>query len=111
MLEPRSNLLAADGSVLSPDDTPGAVTLRTGKPISCKALGVVQASGGTLWLEVSAEPLPAGSVLVTFEDITRHWLTETILAARARIAELAPTAMLEEILRATLDEAERLMGS
>jgi PAS domain S-box-containing protein len=109
--DPRSNLLAPDGSVLSPDDTPGAVTRRTGRPITRKTLGVVQANNDTLWLEVSAEPLLDGGVLVSFEDITQHHLTETILAARARLAEQAPAASLEAILRATLDEAEHLTGS
>jgi len=109
--EPRSNLLAPNGSVLSPEDTPGGRALRTGKAVPRQVLGVVRDDGDVLWLEVSSEPLPEGGVMVTFDDVTRQHLTETILAARARIAELAATATLEQVLRATLDEAEHLTGS
>ncbi len=109
--EPRSQLLAADGSPLSPDDTPGALALRTGKAAPRQVLGVVGEDGDVLWLGLSAEPLPEGGVLVSFEDVTRQHLTENILAARARLSELAPSVSLEALLRATLDEAERLTGS
>jgi PAS domain S-box-containing protein len=109
--EPRSQLLAANGSVLAPEDAPGVIALRTGRPVHRQELGMVGEDGDVLWLEVSAEPLPEGGVLVTFDDVTKHHLTESILAARARIAELAATATLEQILRTTLDEAERLTGS
>ncbi len=109
--EARSNLLNADGSVLSPEETPGVLALRSRKPVLHQVLGLVRENGDTQWLEVSAEPLPEGGVLVCFDDITRQHLTESILAARARIAEMAATATLEEVLRATLDEVERLTGS
>jgi hypothetical protein len=50
-------------------------------------------------------------VLVSFDGITRPHLTENILAAHARIAELAATVSLQELLRATLDEVGHLTGS
>jgi PAS domain S-box-containing protein len=109
--EARSQLLAADGSPMAPDDTPGAVALRTGKAVARQVLGMVRDDGDVLWLSLSAEPLPEGGVLVSFDDVTRQQLTETILASRTRIAEMASSATLEQILRATLDEAERLTGS
>ncbi len=109
--EDQWNLLAADGSVLPLEETPGALSLRTGKAVRRQVVGVVKADGDVLWLEISAEPTAEGGALVTFEDITRHHLAESILAARARIAEQAVSSSLEEILRATLDEAERLTGS
>ncbi|MCE1203697.1 MAG: PAS domain S-box protein [Holophagaceae bacterium] len=105
------NLLSADGSVMSVAETPGARTLRTGKPVHRQVVGVVEDDGDVLWLDISAEPTQGGGALISFDDITRHHLTETILAARARIAELASSATLEQVLRATLDEAERLTGS
>ncbi|MBK8790136.1 MAG: PAS domain S-box protein [Holophagaceae bacterium] len=109
--EARSQLLAADGSPMAPDDTPGAVALRTGKAVARQVLGMVRDDGDVLWLSLSAEPLPEGGVLVSFDDVTRQQLAETILASRTRIAEMASSATLEQILRATLDEAERLTGS
>ena len=109
--EGQWDLLAADGSVLPLEETPGALVLRTGKAVHRQVVSVVKVDGDALWLEISAEPTMDGGALVTFEDITRHHLAESILAARARIAELTATATLEQILRATLDEAERLTGS
>jgi PAS domain S-box-containing protein len=109
--EPSSQLLAANGSVLAPEDAPGVIALRTGRPVYRQELGMVGEDGDVRWLEVSAQPLPEGGVLVTFDDVTKHHLTESILAARARIAELAATATLDQLLRTTLDEAERLTGS
>ncbi|MBK9795994.1 MAG: PAS domain S-box protein [Holophagaceae bacterium] len=109
--EGRWDLLAADGKVLPLDETPGALALRTGKAVPRQVVGVVKTDGDVLWLEILAEPTAEGGALVTFDDITRHHLAESILAARARIAEQATSATLEEILRATLDEAERLTGS
>jgi len=107
----RWDMLATDGSVLPLEETPGAVVLRTGKAVLRQVLGVVRPDGDVLWLEISAEPSRDGGALMTFDDITRHHLAESILASRARLAELASTANLEQILRATLDEAERLTGS
>ncbi|MFZ1377093.1 MAG: PAS domain S-box protein [Geothrix sp.] len=109
--EGRWAILATDGSVLPLEETPGAVVLRTGKAVHRHVVGVVKPDGDVLWLEISAEPTAEGGALVSFDDITRHHLAESILAARARIAELAATSTLEQILRATLDEAERLTGS
>ena len=48
---------------------------------------------------------------MTFEDRTEAYYAQAILAARTRIGDLAATATLEAILRATLDEAELLTGS
>jgi PAS domain S-box-containing protein len=48
---------------------------------------------------------------VVLSDISARKRTEAILAARARLAAFALTHSLEELLRATLDEAEALTGS
>ncbi|MFN7957657.1 MAG: PAS domain S-box protein [Holophagaceae bacterium] len=108
---PGWHLLSPDGSVLSSEDMPAAICLRTRRSLHHQVIGLVPDSGDVLWLNISAEPVPDGGVLLTFEDVTRSHLTEAILAARAHIAEIAATATLPEILRATLDEAERLTGS
>lgn len=107
----RTRMLAADGTILSAAGTPPVRALSTGKPVPATPLGWVRADGETLWLEVAAEPLAGGGVLVSFQDITEHHVTNAVLAARERLVERAVDATLEEVLRATLDEAERLTAS
>lgn len=59
---------------------------------------------------VQEEDVPPVCRLV-LSDISARKRTEAILAARARLAAFALTHSLEELLRATLDEAEALTGS
>ncbi len=47
----------------------------------------------------------------TVQDITERKRTEEIMLARFRLAEYALTHSLDELLRSTLDEVERLTGS
>jgi len=70
--EPWSNLSAADGSALAPEAFPGLIVLRTGMPLRRKTIGWNREDGSILWLEVSAERLQGGGVLVNFDDITEH---------------------------------------
>ncbi len=109
--DPRPQMLSADGSILSAAGTPASRALATGAPVPATPLGWVQANGETLWLEVAAEPLAGGGVLVSFQDITETHVTNAILAARDRLVERAVDATLEDVLRATLDETERLTAS
>ncbi len=81
LLQPQFNLMAADGSVLSADDAPGAVALRTGKAVPRQVLGTVQDDGNVLWLEVSAQPLAEDIFNTTLEclfltDANTHRLVE-----------------------------------
>jgi PAS domain S-box-containing protein len=50
-------------------------------------------------------------VFAVARDVTERKRTEEIMLARLRLAEFAPTHSLDELLRATLDEVERLTGS
>jgi two-component sensor histidine kinase/CheY-like chemotaxis protein len=50
-------------------------------------------------------------VVGVMQDITSRKRTEAILAARLRMIECAATCSMDELLRATLDEAENLTGS
>ncbi len=108
--EPRACLLRSDGSRMPPEEAPGAVVLRTGLPVHGQVLGWVQ-GGDTLWLKLSADPVPGGGAIVSFEDITDHRVAEGVLGAHGRIVDLAARASLHEVLVATLDEAEALTGS
>jgi PAS domain S-box-containing protein len=104
-------VLAADGTPMPPEAFPAAVALRTGVPVHGHILRLVKEDGNTQWLDISAGPLPAGGVVFTFDDVTEHHLSKAIMEARSRIVDAAPNRTLEELLRATLDEAERLTGS
>jgi PAS domain S-box-containing protein len=55
--------------------------------------------------------LEHGRVHGFFQDVTERRRAEGIRAARLRLMELAPTASLQELLVATLDEAGVLTGS
>jgi PAS domain S-box-containing protein len=68
------------------------------------------------WLDQVLVPVrdDAGRVVrvaIFAEDITERRRTEATLQARARLLEFAATHTLEELLVATLDEAEILTGS
>jgi PAS domain S-box-containing protein len=69
-----SDLSSADGSGMAPEDFPGLVALKAGIPVRERTVGLNRADGSTLWLTVSAEPLPAGGALVSFADITAMFL-------------------------------------
>lgn len=100
------------GARLPAASFPAIESLRRGAKVQQRRLGLVGPAGDTQWLEASAGPLPDGGVVMTFDDVTARHRTEAILAAHARIVELAAgPATLEEVLRLTLDEAERLTGS
>ncbi len=107
----RTRMLAADGALLPAGEAPLARALASGSPAQAGALGWVREDGETRWLEVDARPLADGCVLVSFTDITERHLTGAILAARERIVALAVSASLTDVLRATLDETERLTAS
>ncbi|HLO66718.1 MAG TPA: PAS domain S-box protein [Holophaga sp.] len=102
--------LDTDGATVPPEAFPGMEVLRTGRPVRHRKLGLVGPEGDALWLEISASPLPGGGVAIVLDDVTEHHRTEAILEARARVLD-QPGTSLEEVLRATLDEAERLTGS
>ncbi len=109
--EARWRSITPDGSPLAPGDYPFEQAFRTGQPVVRQRLGWGRPGGDTLWLEVSALPRAGGQVLLSFEDVTSHHLTEAILAARSRLVARAATTDLRALLTATLDEAEHLTGS
>ncbi|NTW87165.1 MAG: PAS domain S-box protein [Holophagaceae bacterium] len=104
-------LLAPGGTALAPEDFPGTQSLGRGVPVERAMVGLGWEDGVHAWLEYSTTPLAEGGLLMTFEDRTEAYYAQAILAARTRIGDLAATATLEAILRATLDEAELLTGS
>ncbi len=104
-------LLAAGGMALAREDFPGARSLRGSAPAERAVVGLGWSDGVQDWVEYSATPLAEGGMILSFEARTEAYYAQAILAARTRIGDLAAKAALEEILRASLDEAELLTGS
>ncbi len=77
----QAGLFAQGGSILALEEAPGRVALRTGQPVRGKELVWAGKDGRRQWLQVSAEPLPGGGVLVSFADITRRKLAIDTLRA------------------------------
>jgi PAS domain S-box-containing protein len=65
-------ILGLDRATLLAAGWPGPWSNLAGAPMHRKTLGQGREDGSTLWLEVSAQPLPGGGALVSFEDITRR---------------------------------------
>ena len=89
--------LLEDGTVLSFDDHPAAVTLRTGQPNIDMVVGV-QTAIATIWLEVNTVPVfdEAGEiegVISTFHDITAARTTRSALASSEEAVDVATKAL------------------
>lgn len=104
-------ILRVDGTPMPPEEYASVRALKEGRKITDVWMGVLRPDHEVVWLDVSACPLPDGSILVTYADISERRRGEAILEARARLVERAPSLDLEGLLRATLDEAERLTRS
>lgn len=112
LLDARWGTLDPEGRPLGSAEYPFIRALAEGRAQAPRRLGWVRPDGDTQWMEVAALPLVGDLALVTLEEVTEHHLTESVLAAYRRISELAASAAgTRDILRATLDEAERLTGS
>lgn len=72
-------------------------------------------NGKPMWTEISTQPLfKSGHIIGAFafvSDISERKRAEMILQARFRLMQFSATHSLEELLVATLDEAEDLTGS
>ncbi|MFO0581771.1 MAG: GAF domain-containing protein [Anaeromyxobacter sp.] len=111
-------LLREDGTPLPEAEEPWRIALGTGLPVRGVVLGVRGgAPSSTRWVLVTAvaEFLPGATaphrVYVTYDDITERQVQARVQAAQLRIRALDARATLVELLRATVDEAERLTGS
>jgi two-component system cell cycle sensor histidine kinase/response regulator CckA len=106
-----------DGSPFPEDEQPAMVALRTGRPVRAVVMGIrTSRPSRTRWIEVSAVPealpdAPPHRVYSTFDDITQRFQHGRVAAARLRILEIEVSYTLEDLLRATLDEAEKLTDS
>jgi two-component system sensor histidine kinase/response regulator len=89
-----------DGSPMSPEERPAALTLATGRPLRETVLGLRRGAGGSwVWLSVNTEPVfregsvrPA-AVVVSFSDITGRKRNEQAI----RDSELKYRALVQEL--------------
>ena len=74
----------------------------------------VRLDGSEVWVETTAQPISyqgKKGALVYVRDITERKRAERILQARLRLMEYSVTHSLEDVLTATIDEAESLTDS
>jgi diguanylate cyclase (GGDEF)-like protein len=87
-----------DGTILSFDDHPTAVTLRTLEPSIGMTVGVALSSGHTIWVRANTIPVfgddgDVDGVITTFTDITAERTAQTALASSEAAANEATEAL------------------
>ncbi|HKT34415.1 MAG TPA: PAS domain S-box protein [Nitrospira sp.] len=99
----RWRMIHEDGSVFRSEDSPPAVTLRTGDPCASVIMGVYRPDGRLRWIDINSRPLPAdggtgpSAVVVSFSDITERKRAEERLTAQYAVTRvLAESRSLEE---------------
>jgi PAS domain S-box-containing protein len=93
------------------EDLPGPRALREQIRVDETELGVLQPDEDAVWLSITAVPMGPDWAMITYGDVSAFHRTRDIQAAASRLAERSPALSLEQLLRATLDEAEALTGS
>ena len=89
-MDPAWGAIHEDGAPYPGADHPAMVTLRTGRPLRERVMGIHDGRGEVRWLSVNSQPIfsagvtgPA-AVVATFIDITRQrQLTDELRVARA----------------------------
>lgn len=83
------NLLREDGSYYKPEEQPSAITLRTGKALQNKIMGVIRADESVVWLSINTEPVyytnqrdQPDAVVASIVDITEKKKAEIELLKR-----------------------------
>ena len=78
----RWRIVDRDGVPLAPDAFAASVALRERRPVRGQVMGVERGDGSTVWLDVSAAPIPIEGygVAVTYRDISERMRTEAALA-------------------------------
>jgi two-component system, cell cycle sensor histidine kinase and response regulator CckA len=108
------HIVGADGLPLAPRSFAAAVALREGRTVLGQRMGVTRGDGTTVWLEVSAAPIPLEGfgVAITYGDVTaRVAADEALRAAEQRYRTLfdhaAEGIAIHELVR---DESGRVVN-
>lgn len=114
-------MIGTDVAILMPpgrEDEPRQLTrrVRDGERISSLESVRRRKDGGLVDISLTMSPVfdesgEVAAISVIDRDITERKRVEQIMQARLRLLQFADTHSLEELLQATLDEAEALTGS
>lgn len=91
-MDPRWRAIHEDGSPFPGEQHPATETLRTGRPVRDKVMGVHRPDGSLVWISINTQPIFDGdsdrprAVVASFTDITARRAAEEI--ARDRQARL-----------------------
>ncbi|HEY6004419.1 MAG TPA: PAS domain S-box protein [Anaeromyxobacter sp.] len=94
-IDPGWYTIREDGSVLSAEQRPNAIVLRTGRPVSDFTLGVHKPDGSVTWLSVNAQPVfregeeAPYAVVAAYRDTTEQRRQAQELAQSQRQLALA----------------------
>ena len=94
--------VTAEGMPHPPEALPVSITLRTGRPMSGRVLGVLRDGGEVRWLMVNTRPIRRGpsespyACLSVFRDVTDERQLEEERAAQAQAQELQNHELLEQ---------------
>ncbi len=94
-------------------DRHGKALFATGEP-QVFELRITRNDGALFWLQLHAFIRAAGDTVIcslVILDISRQKKLEKVLEAHLRLKEFAPAGAIEELLQATVDEAETLTES
>ncbi len=83
MRSPEWTVVAPDGRAMVPDEYAGVIALRERRAVYGQEAGVARSDGSTVWLDVSAAPIPAPGfgVAITYSDVTARRAAEHALRA------------------------------
>jgi PAS domain S-box-containing protein len=78
----RWRIVDRDGALMDSEAFAASVALREGRPVRGQVMGVERSDGSTVWLDVSAAPIPLEGygVAITYGDISERLKTEAALA-------------------------------
>lgn len=115
-MDPRWAAIDVDGQPMAGEQHPAMVTLRTGRSVFGREMGVLHSDGRRVWLRVNALPIMSGDaegasniagVVATFVDITEQREAEAALRASEQQLRAVTDAATEAICLHELDGTYR----